>query len=436
MSQDQSIPRRNKVDWHMDNDDPILTTMRFIPQHEVVQKYDAILPDYLTNLAMKESEAYKTYHALTTGKVQPKPKYVCRSSRTTTDQAPKASPGKRLKETAKATNSHDSGSGANEGTGVKQGVPDVPTYDSEDEQISWKSSSDEDDIDDDDHDDDADNDRERHDDEEDKDEEDKDEETFDPRVQTPSHYETSDDKAYIEVAQGANAEEEKMEEEKTNKEDEATNMYRDVNINLEGRDTEMTDTPHPIVQTTQVIEDTHLTLTLVNPEGQQQSSSVSFGFISNMFNPNPDTGIDFVLNVETTFLVDVPVTTQAKIPPTSATTLPPLPLPLITSTTNTCPHNNNWSQFLSTKSSNFWLSIRLKDAVDVAIQLKSDKIGDKAQAENEDFLNKIDDNIKELITKQVKAQVKKQVSKILPRIEKLVNEHLEAELLTRSSNEA
>ncbi|GJR50521.1 hypothetical protein Tco_1401042 [Tanacetum coccineum] len=36
MSQDQSITRRNKVDWHMANDDPILTTMRFIPQHEVV----------------------------------------------------------------------------------------------------------------------------------------------------------------------------------------------------------------------------------------------------------------------------------------------------------------------------------------------------------------------------------------------------------------
>ncbi|GJT06857.1 retrovirus-related pol polyprotein from transposon TNT 1-94 [Tanacetum coccineum] len=31
MSQDQSIPRRNKVDWHMANDDPILTTIRFIP---------------------------------------------------------------------------------------------------------------------------------------------------------------------------------------------------------------------------------------------------------------------------------------------------------------------------------------------------------------------------------------------------------------------
>ncbi|GKD71665.1 hypothetical protein Tco_1325755 [Tanacetum coccineum] len=186
MSQDQSIPRRNKVDWHMANDDPILTTMRFIPQHEVVQKYGAILPDYLTTQAMKESEAYKTYHALATGKVQPKPKYVRRSSRTKTDDVPKPSSGKRVKATAKVAKSgkkkqpaigldtlsdialteaeqlklatkrsltqthisQPSGSGAHEGTGVKPGVPDVPTYRSDDEEeIPWKSS-DEDDNDD------------------------------------------------------------------------------------------------------------------------------------------------------------------------------------------------------------------------------------------------------------------------------------------------
>ncbi|GKF32453.1 hypothetical protein Tco_0102251 [Tanacetum coccineum] len=73
MSKDQSIPRRNKVDWHMANDDPILTTMRFIPKHETVQKYGAILPDSLTNQEMKESDAYKTYHDFATGKVIPKP---------------------------------------------------------------------------------------------------------------------------------------------------------------------------------------------------------------------------------------------------------------------------------------------------------------------------------------------------------------------------
>ncbi|GKE07585.1 hypothetical protein Tco_1399603 [Tanacetum coccineum] len=148
--------------------------MRFIPKHETVQKYDAILPNTLTNQAMKESEAYKTYYDFSTGKVIPKPKYVRRSTREKTNQAPKDSPGKRLKATAKVAksrkkklhaqgletlseialsesdqmklitkrsktqfhSSHASGSGANEGTGVSPGVPDVPTYGFDDEQIS------------------------------------------------------------------------------------------------------------------------------------------------------------------------------------------------------------------------------------------------------------------------------------------------------------
>nr|GEZ33189.1 hypothetical protein [Tanacetum cinerariifolium] len=41
-----------------------------------------------------------------------------------------------------------------------------------------------------------------------------------------------------------------------------------------------------------------------------------------------------------------------------------------------------------------------------------------------------------IIKEQVRVRVKEQVTKILPRIEKLLNEQLEAEVLTRSSNEA
>ncbi|GKC74105.1 hypothetical protein Tco_1119988, partial [Tanacetum coccineum] len=93
------------------------------------------------------------------------------STKDKTDQAPTASPGKRLKATTKVAksgkkklpaqgleilseialskaeqikivtkrsktqfhSSHASGSGANEGTGVSPGVPNVPTYGSEDE---------------------------------------------------------------------------------------------------------------------------------------------------------------------------------------------------------------------------------------------------------------------------------------------------------------
>nr|GEV35001.1 hypothetical protein [Tanacetum cinerariifolium] len=53
---------------------------------------------------------------------------------------------------------------------------------------------------------------------------------------------------------------------------------------------------------------------------------------------------------------------------------------------------------------------------------------DEAQAENEDFINKLDENIQKIIKEQVKEQVKVPVSKILPKIEKTVNEQLEAEM--------
>ncbi|GKD00129.1 hypothetical protein Tco_1170403, partial [Tanacetum coccineum] len=235
MTRDLSIPRRNKVDWHMAKDDHILTIMRFIPQHETIQRYGAILPDSLTNQAMKESEAYKTYYYLATGKATPKPKLKATAKVAKLGKKKQPTLGletlseialsesKQMKIALKRSKtqqyiSHASGPGADEGTGVKLGVPDVPSYDSQDEQISWKSSDnegdddankskdDQDDTDDDDQDD-ADNDSERTESDNDgdefvhpkfttHDEEDKEEESFDLRVQTPSHYESTDDEAY------------------------------------------------------------------------------------------------------------------------------------------------------------------------------------------------------------------------------------------------
>nr|GFD05984.1 hypothetical protein [Tanacetum cinerariifolium] len=52
-------------------------------------------------------------------------------------------------------------------------------------------------------------------------------------------------------------------------EDEEEELYRDVNINL-GRGIQMGD-----FHQTQEFKDSHVTLTLVNPDGQQQNSSVS-----------------------------------------------------------------------------------------------------------------------------------------------------------------
>nr|GFB79777.1 hypothetical protein [Tanacetum cinerariifolium] len=58
------------------------------------------------------------------------------------------------------------------------------------------------------------------------------------------------------------------------------------------------------------------------------------------------------------------------------------------------------------------------------------RLKDEAQAENEDLLNKLDENIQKIIKEKVKAQV----SKILPKIENTINEQLKAEVLTHLSN--
>ncbi|GJY53881.1 hypothetical protein Tco_0445545 [Tanacetum coccineum] len=85
-----------------------------------------------------------------------------------------------------------------------------------------------------------------------------------------------------------------MDEEATHEENEVNELYRDVNINLEGRDTVMTDASLPNVHETQETEDTHVILTaLIVPE-------------------------------------DVPVTTIVEPPLVFGTTLPPPPTHLIT----------------------------------------------------------------------------------------------------------
>ncbi|GJW06166.1 hypothetical protein Tco_1568589 [Tanacetum coccineum] len=354
---------------------------------------------------MLESEAYMTYHAYATGEKCPKPKST--KKKADSESSPKtkltqASKGKRIKTVAKGDkpakkkqyvtklkgltvlsevalteakqiklatkrsliqthSSHASGSGADEGTSSIPGVPDVLTYESNNEQISWKSSKEEDDDevnvsednDDADNDDDVDKDDEDADADNQDDEitndanQDDDDEQIDsdndgdnfvqPKLSTHDDEARQDDEVNEEErdeesdeeVQGANIKEEEMDEEATHEEDEANELYKDVNINLEGKDTVMTDAPLPNVQGTQVKEDTHVITTApINPEGQQQSSSVSSGFVYNMLNPSPDTCIDiiFTLNTEATSLVDVLVTTIVELPLLSAITLPPTPL--------------------------------------------------------------------------------------------------------------
>nr|GEZ70797.1 hypothetical protein [Tanacetum cinerariifolium] len=256
------------------NDDTLWKLQKYM--HDPVL-YGAILHDELINEAIKDSKSYKEYYAIASGAKPPKTKASVKKKQARSDQAPKAKTSAKAAKPAKkklpAKTSKAKGltigSGADKGTGDKPGVPDVPTYGSDDEQISWKSSEEEDDDEvgmsdddaNDDDDDDADNqeyngqddDNEQtnlnnggddfvypkfstHDQDEGKDEED----SFDPRVQTPSHVETTDDEDNDQEIQDVNVKGYELDKDEINKDDTGDELYRDVNVNLEGQDIEMT----------------------------------------------------------------------------------------------------------------------------------------------------------------------------------------------------
>ncbi|GJZ90932.1 hypothetical protein Tco_0662859 [Tanacetum coccineum] len=209
MTKDSSITRRNKVYWDFARDDLMFTTIKVVSRHKDIQLYGAILLDELKNEAIKDSESYKEYYVIASGAEPPKTKASVKKKQVEYDktETPSTAKGKRLKSSAKAArpskkkqpakaskakglivlseaalieaeqmklatkrsliqtySSHASGSGTDEGTGGKPGVLDVPTYGSDDDQISWKSSEEDDDVelgkndDDDDNDDNEDND--------------------------------------------------------------------------------------------------------------------------------------------------------------------------------------------------------------------------------------------------------------------------------------
>nr|GEV37164.1 hypothetical protein [Tanacetum cinerariifolium] len=140
--------------------------------------------------------------------------------------------------------SQPSVSGADEGTGSKPGVPDVPTDESK-EELSWNSTDDEgaDDEEKVGNDDEEDEGEDGEEGEEDDDEETRDDESFDPIPQTP---ESNKDEGNGAEDQGLNI----GKEERLNEEEEADELYRDVDIN-QGRG----------IQVTQEVKDSHVTLT-------------------------------------------------------------------------------------------------------------------------------------------------------------------------------
>nr|GEU35162.1 hypothetical protein [Tanacetum cinerariifolium] len=228
-------------------------------------------------------------------------------------------------------------------------------------------------------------------------------------------------------------------EEGQDEEDDEDKLYRDVNINLEGMGVQM-----PNVHTTQEFEDSHVTLTPINPDGQQQSSSVSSQFVTSMLNPTSDAGIEFIF--ETTSQMDVQAPTSVAPLPLSPPTLTPSTIATITTVqqapTPPTTASSTLLQNLPNFGSLFGFDHRLKtleDNFSKFVQTNQfsgavSSIPGIVQRYMDQQMNEAVKNIQKIIKEQVKEQVKVKVSKILSRIEQTVNEQLEAEVLTRSSN--
>nr|GEU36119.1 retrovirus-related Pol polyprotein from transposon TNT 1-94 [Tanacetum cinerariifolium] len=378
MSKDPSIPRRNKVNWHYVRDDHMFSTIKLVSTHQNTQQFGALLPIELTNEDIRNSNAYQEYYAVATGVIPPKQKASVRKTRSssnTTITPPTAV--------------------VDEGTGSILGVPDVPTYES-DEEISWNSTDEEGDddegkdgnIDDDDDGDDGEeedgdddeedddgeegNDDDDQEDEGDDDEDDeekgepRDEESFDPIPKTP---EDTDDEGNGEENLGLNV----GREEGYNEEEEEDELYRDVNIN-QGRG----------IQTTQEFEDSHVTLT-----------------------PTPTSVAHLPMTAPTitpSTIATITTTQQAPLPPTIApsTLLQDLP---------------NFGSLFGFDNRLRTLEANISEFMQTNQFARSGRLRDEAQKENDEFLKTVDKTMQKIIKEQVKEQFKMELKKIL--IEKM-----------------
>nr|GEX61827.1 hypothetical protein [Tanacetum cinerariifolium] len=362
----------------------MFTMIKLISRHQNTQHFGAMLPVDLTNEGIKNSTTYKEYYAIASEAAPPKIKASVRKTQSSSDTTMPPltvalTEAEKIKLATKRSLQHNH---IFQASGSDDNDDDQDSDNDDDDFVHPKLSA--------------------------HDEEAKDEESFDPIVQTLSHVENSNDESNDDKSHGMNV----RGDEGPNAEDDHEDLYRDVNINLEGIDSLFKLTHRVDVPVTTTVVPLLVTVPTLPPpfipiiSQVQQAPAPSLAI-------TPSTSLQDLLNFGSLFGFDH----RLKI------------------------LEANFSEFLQTnqfaKSVSYILGIvdryidhRMNEAVKVAVQLQSDRLRDEAQAKNEDFLNKLDENIQKIIKEQVKVQV----SKILPKIEKTVNEQLEAEVLTRASN--
>nr|GFA13620.1 hypothetical protein [Tanacetum cinerariifolium] len=405
-----------------------------VSRHQNTQQYGAILPIDLTTEDIRNTKAYKEYYACATGEAAPKPKASARRKRggsdsSTTPPTAVASPRSIItvasalrltaaakgKQPARVTSPTDpseverteaeqlkivlkrsrlethisqhGGSSTDEGTDSKQGVLDVPSDDSE-EEISWNSSDDED-VDD--------QDKGRHDDEGEKnDESDADDDDQDDAEKDDNDDDDNDEEEIAKLdeqedtksgegdAEETKSNEESIEEETREEEEESFdpiprtpeeseddgNGEEDQGLRVRG------------LQVSQDIEDSHVTLTPVQPDG-----------------------VESIFTTASSPIAPIQTSTPIMTPSTIAT--------IITSN-KVKSLEVNFSEFMQTNQFaeavskilgivHQYMTQQMMEAVREAVQIQIDRFQDSFQRENDEFLCTIDENMKKIIKGQAEV---------------------------------
>ncbi|GJY08709.1 copia protein [Tanacetum coccineum] len=483
ISKDNTISMRNMINLYTVRDDTLLGTLKFVSKTEDYQIYGAVIPDMMINDDIKLSKAYKTYLDYATGKVPPKKarkfKKPASPKLKTVHVSPKEptqndTPDKSVSKN-KAPAKIGRGKGIellsdaalleeaqmkkalkkmklSLGVTVKMKVMMLMT------KMMMMMTMDDDNNDD--NNDGGNDDGGNEDDYEEN-----------PSFTLKDYKEEEHDEEYIFTPEKDTfADEEKMYEEEDD--DVAKELYADLNITQGLKDTDMTNAEQgrEDQQNTsyesgfvQEEDDGHVTLTTLHDktEGTIQSSSISSDFTSkllNLDNTGPNVKeIAFLMNTSTVPPSHPPVnpsshittTPQQQTPDSITTTNPTITLPEIpnfaflfwfeqrvSALETKLSEFNQTRQFAKSISSipsivDQYLASKIREAIDVAVRLQSNKLKEEAEAENQELFNQVDSTMKAIIKEQVKAQV----SKIMPHIKKYVTESLGAEVLVRSTNQ-
>ncbi|GJS44627.1 hypothetical protein Tco_0594748 [Tanacetum coccineum] len=360
--EDPLIPRRNKVNWHYARDDLMFTTINAISRNEDTQLYETILPADLTNMTLRNSESYKEYYAIASGKIPPKTKASKKKadSNATTKQKPPTVPKeKKGKKTGKGKQKAKELETIFEAIlteaeqlkiitkrslrrltlssqrmiKMKKKMKMMRTFPDDDEdaksgEITQKFKMNKMMM--------------------------NEAQTVSKMmVHTPSHVSSSDDEDSDNEVEGVDVEGDKSDEDATYVEDQGNEADRDTNANLEGRDDVMADVKYPVHSITEP----------------------SFFAPTN----HPPT-----LNPLFTQLQQPPILTPATTPSSSLLNLPNFGslfgfdnrLKALEDNFSEFKQINQYAEALSSIPSivDQYLANKMKEAVDVAVQLKSDRI--------------------------------------------------------------